>query len=57
MPDKQKVKQGIEACVDFYCCECPYKHLDSKNHPLRCVHALITDIHKLMKENDYEPWN
>ena len=51
---KQKVKQGIEACNDFCCGECPYEYLDSKDYPFRCIHTLMADIYKLMKETENE---
>ena len=51
---KQRVKQGIEACNDFCCGECPYEYLDSKDYPFRCIHALMVDIYKLMKEKENE---
>lgn len=52
--NKEKVKQAIEACADFCCGECPYEHLDSKEHPFRCIHTLMVHIHDLMKENENE---
>ena len=51
---KQRVKQGIEACNDFWCGECPYEYLDSKDYPFRCIHTLMADIYKLMKEKENE---
>ena len=52
MPDKQKVKQGIMACADFCCGECPYQHLYSLNYPLRCIHVLMVDIYALINERN-----
>lgn len=54
MPDKEKVKQAIEACADFCCGECPYEYLESKDYPFRCIHTLMVDIHKLMKEKQHD---
>ena len=51
---KEKVKKAIEACADFCCGECPYEHLESKDYPFRCIHTLMVDIHKLMKEKENE---
>lgn len=50
---EDKVAKGLEHCVEdyFFCIGCPYKPLESSQFPLRCVHALLTDIQKLQKEN------
>lgn len=43
------VKKGLECCVDYLCGECPYEKYDIKDKPLRCVHVLLEDLHKMIK--------
>ena len=43
--NKDTILKGLECCVEFLCKECPYQFLDDHEHPLRCIHTLITDIH------------
>ena len=51
---ESKVEKGLNSCVSefFYCIDCPYYPLESSERPLRCVHALLTDIQKLRKEEN-----
>lgn len=51
MKNKEKVMKALAACSEFYCGECPYHHLDHHEYSLRCVHALIEDVYKLLKED------
>lgn len=46
MTKREIVNQGLRACVTecFLCTECSYKHLESHDKPLRCIHALLNDI-------------
>lgn len=50
---EEKVARGLIHCVDggFYCRGCPYEELESHIYPLRCVHALLTDIQNLRTNN------
>lgn len=43
--------KGLKACSEFYCCECPYNYLDNKEYSLRCIHTLIEDVYKLLKDD------
>ena len=53
---RSKVEHGLQHCVDdyFYCKGCPYEDLESAEFPLRCVHALLTDIQKI-RYGDFPP--
>lgn len=46
IPKVEKIDAALKACVFeyFLCGECPYKHLESSQFPVRCLHALLTDI-------------
>lgn len=52
MKDKETIMKSLAACSEFYCCECPYQHLDSKEYNLRCIHTLVSDTHELLKKID-----
>lgn len=43
--------KALKACNEFYCCECPYNYLDNKEYSLRCIHTLIKDVYKLLKND------
>ena len=47
---KEEILKGIEACSEFICDECPYQIFDSKDYPIRCMHFLIADINKMLKD-------
>ena len=46
--DIEKIMQALAACSEFCCGECPYQYLDDKTYKMRCIHALIQDVHKLL---------
>lgn len=52
---KEKILKGIEACSEFSCDECPYQIFDSKYYPIKCMHFLIADINKILKNEDLFP--
>ena len=43
--------EALAACSEFCCDECPYQHLDDMDYKLRCIHTLVADTYKLLKEN------
>lgn len=49
---KEKIIKALASCSEFCCGECPYQCLDDKHYKLRCIHALIQDVHKLLTEGD-----
>ena len=49
MENKEKIMKALKACSEYYCCECPYQHLDDSNVPLRCIHTLVEDVYELFK--------
>ena len=49
--NKEKIVEALSACSNFCCGECPYQHLESKDYPLRCIHALIQDTYDLLRED------
>ena len=42
--DKETIIKALKACSEFLCDECPYKHLEDRNFPLKCIHTLIVDL-------------
>ena len=44
MKDKETITKALKACSEFLCDECPYKHLEDRNFPLKCIHTLIVDL-------------
>ena len=46
--DRSKVLKAVSTCADFYCKECPYNHLESKEYPLKCIHTLMMDVRDLL---------
>ena len=48
---KNKIMKGLKACDELCCGECPYQHLDDGIHSSRCIHTLIQDIYKLLKQD------
>ena len=44
------IMEALKACSEFCCGECPYQHLDDDTYKMRCIHALIQDVYKLLKE-------
>ena len=42
--DKETIIKALKACSEFLCDECPYKYLEDRNFPLKCVHTLIVDL-------------
>jgi hypothetical protein len=49
--NKEKIMKALAACSEFCCDECPYQHLDDMDYKLRCIHTLVKDTYKLLKEN------
>ena len=47
--DKETIIKALKACSEFLCDECPYKYLEDRNFPLKCVHTLIVDLNMLFK--------
>ena len=48
---KDKVLEGLAACSEFCCGECPYqKYEDRHEYIFRCIHLLIKDLNELRKE-------
>ena len=54
--NKKEIIKGLEMCTEFCCDECPYKYLDDKTYKMRCIHTLIKDVYKLLKDevSDYD---
>lgn len=44
MKDKETIIKALKACSEFLCDECPYKYLEDRNHPLKCIHTLVVDL-------------
>lgn len=44
MKDKETIIKALKACSEFLCDECPYKYLEDRNFPLKCIHTLIVDL-------------
>ena len=44
MKDKETITKALEACSEYLCDECPYKYLEDRNFPLKCIHTLIVDL-------------
>ena len=51
---EEEIMKALEACDDYYCVECPYKQFDDNVYIGRCMHNLITDTYKLLKEKEKE---
>ena len=49
MKDKETIIKALKACSEFLCDECPYKYLEDRDFPLKCVHTLIVDLNMLFK--------
>ena len=48
--EREKVLNALKYCAEFECGNCPYKYLDSKDYPLRCIHTLIIDLNKIVSD-------
>lgn len=46
---KDKVLEGLAACAEFCCGECPYQKYEDK-YIFRCIHLLMKDLNELRKE-------
>ena len=53
---KQKVLKGLECCSDYLCGECPYQQFKDKEHILRCIHLLLSDLNMLRMEYENEKY-
>ena len=48
---KSKIITALRACDEFCCGEGPYQHLDDGIHSLKCIHTLVKDVYKLLKQD------
>ena len=47
---KEEILKAVRACDGFYCNLCPYKKYEDDDYILKCIHALMRDIYKLLKD-------
>ena len=48
--NKKEVLHALDCCNEFLCEECLYRKWDSDEYKLRCIHMLINDLTKVIKE-------
>lgn len=48
----KELEKALECCSKFLCDECPYQKYDSHNYPIRCIHILVVDVYKEIKEKE-----
>lgn len=47
---KEEILKAVRLCDGFYCKSCPYKKYEDEHYIFRCIHNLMRDIYKLLKD-------
>lgn len=47
---KEEILKAVRLCDGFYCKSCPYKKYEDEHYVFRCIHNLMRDIYKLLKD-------